>query len=421
MTKSEYIQYAITKRLLGNRKWLYSLLTHKPKGKYKDSYVEVVGKVFHVNVDDTYVVLEDSDATASPISIEDMISLVPKDMVCITKPITCRVGEAVLMYLLSEQPIGGKFPFVNNSKFSISEYIDVITDWLSDETIQVSEYKQLVNNLQFIEGLSRITTVSATPKVLLAPEDIVKYRKGLIAEMVKKYGEDWHTDVSRTVEVDTKLKAYYSKWFEGDPSDGRLVSGKIKNNAMVKKYLTFSSNTNFGEYSYLEESLLEGYPKDAKSLSILYNSSRHGSYSRGHETQHGGVVGKTNLRIGNGAVIIDTDCKVKYGKLHLITKDNAPTIVNRYRIANGKSHLIKDVEEAKGYIGSIIELRSPTTCKQPDDNYCAVCMGANLKDYPSAVSIILTGISSAMISSAFKATHDSQVSTVVVDMDNVIK
>jgi len=238
--------------------------------------------------------------------------------------------------------------------------------------------------------------------------------------MKDKYGEEWYKVGPNVVEYEDKLKAFYNDYVSDDPSEGVFLSGKIKNNAGLKKYLTFGLAIGIhepgDELPHVDNSLIDGYPKDKKQLTGMFDSSRSGSLNRGHETQKGGAVAKTLLRSTSSIKITKQDCKVTYGKKIKITEDIETSMVGRSIIVNKKSILLESKEDVKKYIDKVVEIRSPQYCKSTGSTICGVCAGKLMSNYENGVSLVITDISGTILGLSMAKMHNTAIFGMEVDV-----
>jgi len=316
-------------------------------------------------------------------------------------------------------PYGGKVEYVEG-ELSSGVYLDKTRVALSEDVITVKDYIKFSRHSAFLEELGTLYTPSSTERLVVTPPGIKKFKADLTAKYAAKYGPKWSDTPTNIVEFDNELKKMYSDYLKGDPSDGVVVNGKAKNNALPKKYLTVSATNAFGEQNHIIESLDEGYPEDPEKLAAMYNTNRHASYSRGNETQKGGSVAKAVLRATSSYSIDVDDCKVGYGKSVLVTKDLINAVSGRYLIKGTKYAPIAP-EEAKALVGKVITIRSPLYCKAKGSSLCAVCMGTNAGKRKDGIPLIVSNISATITVASLKMMHNSQISSVKVSMDEMIR
>jgi hypothetical protein len=152
----------------------------------------------------------------------------------------------------------------------------------------------------------------------------------------------------------------------------------------------------------------------------MFNTARAASFDRGHETQKGGATAKDILRATSAITITMNDCKVKYGKTVLVTKDILKGLVGRAVIINGKSTILKSKDDVAKYLGKYIEIRSPQYCKEKNGKICKICAGEYLAMNPDGINLAVTNISEVILTASLKKMHNAQVSTVPVDITDVI-
>jgi len=424
MSKGKYLLYAISKGFLKNLDWYYTFLTIVNSDNYSNEYISIVNGKFLVKVDEELLELEGYISGTAVYSITDKVSLAKNTLASITTDIDTSIGYLLLNYILVEFPFNGKIAYINE-KFFINKYEERVGELLANEEITVPEYKVFVNNCSFLEKFSRIVTVSATEKGITPPEGLMEYKKKITIEFDNKYGKIWREDPPKVVEYETLLKEYMNVWLKDDPANNKFLGGKIKNNAMFKKYLSFGLAIGFEQSGeplvQVDESLLEGYPRDKVKLAKMFNTSRSASFDRGHETQKGGSVAKDILRATSSITITDGDCKVTYGKKIKVRDKLIKNLVGRYIIVNGVSTPMTSSEEVSKYTNKFIEIRSTQYCKSPGNTFCKVCVGQALANYKTGISLVETQISAAILINSLKKMHNTTISTIDIDFRDTIK
>ncbi len=419
MTKSEYINYALKKRLYRKLNWFYTLfvITIKPEL----SYCKIEDGKFYVKIDNVFTVLDGVDGKTPALTMSDIVTISKENLDNLDKDITTQLGRILVNKIMLSDVFGNIIPFINK-RIKVGDLEAIIAKELAADTITVDEYLKFINTCSYMHGLSRITTYSATERTMLPPKGITEFKKKLAKEMLVKYGEDWVKDRAKIVEFETALKAYDAEWLKDDPTMGKMTSGKASS-ARSKLYLTFGSEVGFdkksGEAALVENSLLEGFPKDKQLLTNMFNTSRSGSYDRGKETQKGGSAAKDILRAVSSLTIKDGDCGAVVGKTMLITKENANTLLNRYILLSNKQiELVTDPEQ---YIGKVITRRSPQYCRSTGNSFCAVCAGKALANYKKGIAILVTDISSIMLATSMSAMHFKPIQTIEFNILDAIK
>jgi len=420
MKRYDYFKYAISKSYHMDIAWFFTCFTILDEKMKDTKYLRYQNKRFEVEVNGKWEELDFITAGDIIFVMTDKL-LVDKSMISTVKsPITSTIGRFIANKLLLEHPFGTKFDYIDGN-ISISDIEKEIATGLLETTIRVKQLTTFVDSVNYMKNLSRIVSVSATPKNVLPPDGIEKFKKDKLKEYDTKYGVNWRKDRVKVLEFKEELKNYDKEWLKDDPSYGKLTSGKITNNTRVKMYLTFGDESGFDSsgknFEFVENSLLENYPKDTKKLAAMYNTARSGSYERGKETQKGGVAAKEILRSTSGLTIKGEDCGSKKGMTYNVTKDIAESFRGRYLLQNGKPVLIDNPEK---YIGKTIQVRSPMYCLNTNDSYCSTCVGKVLSMQKDGLSMAVLNISEVITTTNMKKMHDTQLKLVDIKLENIL-
>lgn len=419
MLANEYFKYAISKGYLKKLKWYYSVFTLQTNDTEYTKYVE--GKQL-VLVNDEYESIDDIKMNEPVLTMTKEITIDGELLANNDKTIKTTIGRVILNKIMLSDIFKDKISYINQ-RMSIGGVEKIIAKGMhNSDLIEVSEYKKFVDTIGFLQGLSRITTVSATEKSLLPPDGIDKFKKDLKKEFDDKYGKDWVKDRSVIVKYEKGLRDFDAEWMKGEPNDGFLISGKLKDTARTKMYLDFGAEVGFDttgkNTDLVENSLLDGYPKDKDKLATMYNTSRAGSYDRGKETQKGGAAAKDMLRATSSTTILHTDCKSTEGKNIFVTKDIAEGLIGRYIIKNNKYELIDDPMK---FVGKNITIRSPQYCLEKGNSLCAVCVGDVMKKYDKGINLVITELSGTLLYISMQSMHGKVLSTLDFDLnDNIV-
>lgn len=419
MTKIEYLKYSIENNLFLNNKWFYTFFTILEAGTTNE-YCTYTDNTFNVIVNGEYVKITDYGNKNVPLFTMSDVLTVDTDMIGSCKtPTESTIGILMANVLLLYIPFGVLFEYING-KFNIGKITDAIAKYLNSNKITVKQYLSFVDSCSYLESLSRITTVSATRKGMLPPPNIKQKKSELNKQLIEKYGKDWHNNSQAILEYDIALKKYDDDWLKDDPGYDKIISGKMKDNARSRMYLMFGNEAGFdtsGKPHLIDNSLIDGYPKDVKQLKVMFDTSRSGSYDRGTETQKGGAVAKDILRAVSGVVIEDGDCGSKATYEILVTEDNVNSIIGRNMIVNGK--LVK-IEDEKSILGKIINIRTPLYCNKKGNTYCSTCVGDTLAQFKTGVNLMVTEISGAILSISLKSMHTAKISHMSFDINEAI-
>lgn len=422
MVLKDYILYSIKNKLVHKQKWFFVFFTILSNER-NNEYVEIKNKEVYVTVNGNYEKLDDITFTEgkSLFNITQPIELSSGDLPNINSNITSTIGRLIINYLLISKNFDNKIEYINK-EFSVSSLEGDIARLLMEDKITVESYLNFVDSVYYICGLARIFNVSATERNITPPPGITDFKKKLRKEFDNKYGSDWVNDKTKIVEFQEELKKQDDEWLKDDPTKGRLLNKKIKDNARVKMFLTFGGEVGLdkksGNVTFIENSLLDGYSKDPKEISAMFNSIRSASFDRGHETQKGGAAAKDLLRASSSISIKEGDCGTKLTKKILITEDNHKSFTGRYYVQNGK---VTPIEDTSSLIGKTIELRSPMYCNEPNSNYCSVCVGKSIAINPKGVSMQLLDVSGVLLTASLKSMHNSQLNAKRFNIQDMVK
>lgn len=431
MTLQEYLFYSLKNRLYRNMKWFYSLfvITLEQENEYikivdNKIYVKIYAnkETLLINKDFTLVKLDNTSKDKPAYTMGDKFKITKEYMENLSSDTETYLGRILVNKLMLADVFGNKIPFIDKPiRSGLLE--DIIAKEMFNDRITVPEYLEFIKVVSYMHGLSRITTIAATPKTMLPPKGIESFKKKLIAEFKDMYGEDWVKDRAKIVEFETALKAFDAEWLAGDPTLGKLTSGKVKDGARAKMYLTFGAERGFdkksGKANLVTNSLLEGFPKDKDLLTDMFNTSRSGSFDRGKETQKGGAAAKDILRAVSSLTISDKDCGTYIGKTVNITEANFKYLVNRYLVQPDKTS--KLITDGSVYVGKTVTMRSPQYCKELNNQLCPICVGKAIADYKKGISILVTDISAILLATSMAAMHFKTIQTMTYEITEAIR
>ncbi len=341
------------------------------------------------------------------------------------QPTATTYGNVLFNASATQFAFGDKVGFVFG-KVSISKIEDLIAKVLTSDGeplktpkhIYVHEYIKFVDALQYILGLASLCAISATEKNIQTAPGLEDFKK----ELIKKYGSSLN-DPTVYVQFEKELTDFDNAYLKGDPSLRGFLSGKVKNVARKKMYLTIGTEQGFKAgvmAAPVVNSLHEGWPsKDPKQFTSLMNSLRVGSFSRGNETMRGGVAAKILLRAASNFKITIDDCGTKLALSRVYKDYDVENLVGRYILQGQGFQQIETIEQAKTLIGKSVKVRSPMYCKVPGDAICKVCAGSKLSDMPNGLTIPLTDISAVILTTSLKAMHGKVLSSQEIEISEV--
>ena len=409
MDKIEYLKYSVNKRLYSKLKWFYTFFIVLDYNQIEEDEFIRYNNGIEVLVNEEWVKLDNVKANEPIFSFITTITIDKEWCINVNEKTNTTIGRLISNCILLTDNFGDKIPYINKL-FTIKDVEGIVGPLLRNKVVTVDEYLKFTYAVGYLTGLSNITTISATEKSILPTPGLDKKKKELIKEFDNKYGKDWNTNRTRVQELLNELKKFDQEWIKDDPSYGKYMSGKVTDNSRPKMFISFGGEAGFnsksGYVDFVANSLLEQYPDLPEQLAAMYNSSRSGSYDRGHETQKGGSAAKDIIRSTSGVVISQGDCGSKQGYTITVTKNNHKALFGRY-LLNGTL-----IENTESLIGQTITIRSPLYCLSNGDTYCRYCAGEIAASTPTGVSLKLLSISSALLKISLKAMHNTQVSLV---------
>lgn len=447
MKKLDYLKLAFQHRLYRKVNWLVRNLsefaespTQKPMTDPYTPIRELGGLMF---LDDNGQKHKIDDAPKSgPLFVAgDLVEIDPSWLINITEPMTTRFGILLSNAILITEVFGGKIKYING-EVSISGIESIVAPRMVndpnydtihvkltpeqmapsavqafDAPIYVFEYLNLSKGIELISAVMELFTVALTPKSVLPPDGIEKFKAALIKEYAGRLN-----DPIVLAEFEEKLKAYDAEYLKDDPSFKKFTSGKILNDSRKKLYLSMGAEGGFakgGNITAITNSLTEGIPREPDQLVAVFNGARAGSFSRGAETVEGGVAAKKMLSAANNYVIKEGDCGSVLGLARDYNKQLAPSLRGRTLIYGSKQTKVPMDADVGVYVGQRLITRSPMYCKMPGETICSVCAGEALARYTTGVALPLTEISAAILAARMKAMHTNALKVNDFSLDSL--
>jgi hypothetical protein len=432
MTKLEYLKYAMSKGCYGKKAWIISAfgtIKEDPAALTKDPYPGKIVKqawnyAFINDKNELETITGTSKDSRVLFSFTDRLTIDNTWCGNIRKPTVDTIIGNLLFNLISMVPaFGDKIEFVTGH-VSIKAIEAVVASKLRDnpkpgedrlpEFIYVDEYTRFCNSLTYICGFTQLSCWTATARNIVAPTGVKEFK----ATLLKKY-EGKLEDPVELAKFEDELLKFDSAYLKGDPSDGKFVSGKIRNVARKKMFLSMGSEKNFSgslKAIPISNSLEEGWPVEKNQFSALMNGLRMGSFSRGADTVKGGVSAKILLRFASTYRITDTDCNTTLGIRRRYSSKDISRLVGRYVLEKSGTILIENKEMASNYLNKDVIVRSPMYCKLESEQICKYCSGTKLAQYPTGLGVPVTEISNILLYAFMGAFHAQVLSTAKLDI-----
>ena len=347
-------------------------------------------------------------------NFNERIDVLPGELNNLDAPLNVPYGNYVYNATVINYAFKGRMPFmvgkINPS--AIESAIEKIL--IDDPTIDAPEtadkiYASMLQDFQEASAhllvYDAIVSPSASPKTITGSPEVRKLRNKLLAENPERL-----KDPAFIAYVKSEMEKLDREWVD---DWGREF---LKNNkgayANVRMMTQGMGGLEDGEL--VVNSLDEGM--DFDKFHIYNNQARSGTINRSRNTELGGVQTKRVLQAMQNANISSTvpDCGINYGVMRTVKPTNAKKFVGFTIVEKGKNVLLHD-ENIQQYVGQKVYVRTPTICKAPPPDYCAVCSGKKLAEHPHGVAAAATDLSSRNMYLFMKQMHSS--ATDLLDYD----
>lgn len=434
MDKLSYLKVAMASGCFRKKAWIISAFAITAEGEeawkenpYPYRIVRKLTGIYFVNPKGELERIDGAKGDEPLFKFLDPITVTPAMCKNAKAPVETFIGNWIQNEILLVNAFGSKIPFVADviSLDKLAAYIAPILrdtpapdEPRSPEYIYCDEYCKFVDSIPFVEGMSQLCVVAATPKNITPAPGITEFKQKLI----EKYGDTLSNPVE-LAKFERELKDYDEQYLKDDPSNGIFLSGKVKNVARKKLFLTVGAEGTFEETQKVHpilNSLSEGFSVKPDDFAASMNGIRSGSFSRGFETQNGGVSAKVLLRSVGNFRIDDTDCETTLGLIRYFNNDDIDQLVGREVMKATSWVLIESLEQAKSYIGTPVVVRSPMYCQLDGDHICKHCAGKRLAENPVGLTIAVTEISSIIMTAALKKMHGTVLSVAKMDFKTAL-
>lgn len=428
MKSIDYFKYALRNKKLDHISWYFETMNIPVKGQeYKNFKLLFINEddkhgQYQVLVNDQYETIEDRNTSEPLINFKEQFELdnaLINDLnINIEGPTITSIGRMITNYVLSIHIFGNVIPYLNK-KLTPSDFESYIAKALQKDEITIEGYKRFVNACSFLQNLSKIVTIAATEKNISAPPGLDTYKKEVMKNFNEKYGEDWKKDPVLIAEYTETLAKFDLEYLKDDPTMGKIMTKKIVGNARRKMYITTGMEVGFDpDAKFVENSLLDGYPKNNDQLASVFNTPRNASYNRGHGTQKGGAVAKDFMRTSISIEIIKGDCGSKVYKEVFVTKELIPAM-DGLTMLNGTQE--ETITDPASLVGKTIKIRSPLYCNLKGKKFCGKCVGKNIENRKNGANLLLTDISHVLLNASLKAMHNTQIVSTTLNINDIIK
>lgn len=353
-----------------------------------------------------------------PFGETDTFTIKKGDIENLTEPhIQTTVGRFLLNQMLLVEPFGSEIPY-HNAKWNTGDIEKVIANRVLKDEFSIKQLKKYEDRLFFIGHFSELCVPTLSRKALGTDDKVTEVKK----QLLEKY-KDKLTDPLIISEIENTLIAMDKKYLEEDSAMRFYapLGAKAFDIARKKMYLTVGGIATFsktsGEFVFLPNSLSEGWEK--KHIPAIANEIRKGSYSRGFETQQGGVQTKLITRAFQDLNIYMPDCNTQSGLKINFDAYPVQNFIGRWVLYKGDWVVITD-ENLNQFKGEYI-MRSPMYCKAPK-GLCYKCVGELFRKLTvKQLAVIEIDISSTFLLLSMKNMHGTKLELFEVeDLDSFI-
>lgn len=280
----------------------------------------------------------------------------------------------------------------------------------------VDDCLKVTKQLDYLEGMNQVFVKASSIDVLTVHPDVIALRDKLLGELEEqgKLGDPTAVAlaIDQVIALDAKIQ--YS-----GPSKDFFINGKFIDNARKKMFIIFDMVPDFntGKYALLRKSLNEGW--DMKHYPEYINTAISASFDRGNATGEGGAEVKLAILLTNRIMIGSEDCGSTRTESVKLTKNNVKGWIGGYHMVKGEKVLLD--KGINSLVGTTVNMRVPQYCTQGEDNLCKTCCGEKLGKIATRVSAETVYIFTQFMLTRMKAMHVSQLRTISLDLDNILR
>ena len=416
MDRITFYKQALKKELYKNKAWIISLFTIQDDSRTKPFPYQIKIKpdgIYYLNESLAEIKFTDKPSLSEPLlQLNTLIPLIPGDIPNNREEVTTAAGNLLANWILFVYPFYDKYPY-HNKQIKVGKIETEIAANLHDNIpleernprhFYVDEYLKFVQAYSdFISGLSLLTTATVSAKTIIPAPGINEYKEKLF----KEAGDDINDPIILK-EIEDKLMAYAEEYIGDDPSKDKFFSGKVKNIAYKKLFLTYGVDNSFDpndDKIPVQSSLSQGLELTPESFTTYVNGLRVASYGRAKDTVLGGVVSKVLSRIMNTFSVSDDDCGVEYGLKRVVYKDMVNYFIGSQIKQAATWKTLESSQEIESLIGQEVEVRSPGLCLKSGDTVCKECAGRNLAMNKNGLISAGLEISNIILNASMKGMH----------------
>lgn len=287
---------------------------------------------------------------------------------------------------------------------------------LPEGKASVDECLNVTKQLDYLEGMNQVFVKASSLDVLTVHPDVIALRDKLLKELEDEGKLDDPTAVALAIDqvIALDAKIQYS-----GPSADFFINSKFIDNARKKMFIIFDMVPDFntGKYQLLRKSLDEGW--DQKHYPEYINTAISASFDRGNATGEGGAEVKVAILLTNRILVGGQDCNSPRTETVTLNKFNFKGWVGGFYLVDGKP--VELNAEDKDMMGKTVQMRVPQYCTQDEGNLCYTCCGKKLGAIKYRVSSEAVYIFTQFMLTRMKAMHVSQLKTITMTLDQIVR
>lgn len=290
------------------------------------------------------------------------------------------------------------------------------TDEVPEGKASVDDCLKVTKQLDYLEGMNEVFVKASSIDVLTVHPEVLALRDKLLNELDEQGKLDDPTAVAVAID---KVIALDAKIQYSGPSKDFFINGKFIDNARKKMFIIFDMVPDFntGKYNLLRKSLDEGW--DPAHYPEYINTAISASFDRGNATGEGGAEVKLAILLTNRIKVAGADCGSPRTELVTLKKHNFKGWLGGYYMVDGNPVKLTKADES--LMGKQINMRVPQFCTQPEDNLCKICCGEKLGMIEERVSAEAVYIFTQFMLTRMKAMHVSQLKTITMTLDQILR
>lgn len=290
------------------------------------------------------------------------------------------------------------------------------TSPLPEGKASVDECLNVTKQLDYLEGLNQVFVKASSLDVLTVHPDVIALRDKLLKELEEQGKLEDPTAVAVAIDQVIALDA---KIQYAGPSKDFFINGKFIDNARKKMFIIFDMVPDFntGKYQLLRKSLDEGWDPDHYPEYI--NTAISASFDRGNATGEGGAEVKVAILLTNRILIGGEDCGTVRTEPVRLNKFNFKGWIGGYHLVGGNVTKLTKADES--LIGQTVQMRVPQYCTQDEGNLCRTCCGEKLGAIKTRVSAEAVYIFTQFMLTRMKAMHVSQLKTITMSLEQIVR